>query len=125
MDDESYRRRISTQLNRGESRHTLARNLFFGQRGQLRRGYREGQEEQLGALGLLLNVVVLWNSRYIGRILEHLEQQGQPARAEDIGRITPLIHAHIRFHGRYHFELPEQVSGDTLRPLRRADWPAD
>ena len=44
LDDETYRRRILTQLNRTESRHTLARALVHGQRGQLRQRYREGQE---------------------------------------------------------------------------------
>ncbi len=59
LDDESYRRRILTQLNRGETRHTLARVVFHGQRGELRQPYREGQEDQLGALGLLIKVLVL------------------------------------------------------------------
>jgi TnpA family transposase len=36
IDDESYRRRILTQLNRGESRHSVARAVFHGQRGELR-----------------------------------------------------------------------------------------
>jgi Tn3 transposase DDE domain len=30
IDDESYRRRILTQLNRGESRHSVARAVFHG-----------------------------------------------------------------------------------------------
>lgn len=42
LDDEHYRRRILTQLNRTESRHALARAVFHGQRGQLRQRYREG-----------------------------------------------------------------------------------
>jgi len=36
LDDETYRRRILTQLNRTESRHALARSVFHGQRGQQR-----------------------------------------------------------------------------------------
>jgi TnpA family transposase len=35
-DDEAYRRRILTQLNRGESRHSVAWAIFHGQRGELR-----------------------------------------------------------------------------------------
>jgi len=58
LDDETYRRRILTQLNRTESRHALARAVFHGQRGQLRQRYREGQEDQLGALGLVVNAIV-------------------------------------------------------------------
>ena len=56
IDDETYRRRILTQLNRGESRHGVARAIFHGQRGEVRQRYREGQEDQLGALGLVVNV---------------------------------------------------------------------
>jgi TnpA family transposase len=58
VDDERYRRRILTQLNRGESRHSVARAVFHGQRGERRQRYREGQEDQLGALGLVVNAMV-------------------------------------------------------------------
>ena len=60
--DDSYRRRTSRQLTISEGRHQLGRKIFHGQRGQLRQAYREGQEDQLGALGLVLNAVVLWNT---------------------------------------------------------------
>ena len=69
IDDENYRRRILTQLNRGEGRHSVARAVFHGQRGELRQRYREGQEDQLGALGLVVNAIVLWNTMYIWKRL--------------------------------------------------------
>ncbi len=50
VDDEAYRRRILIQLNRNEGRHRLARTVFHGKRGELTQRYREGQEDQLGAL---------------------------------------------------------------------------
>ncbi len=118
LDDEAYRRRILVQLNRTESRHALARALFFGQRGQLRRGYQEGQEEQLGALGLLLNIVVLWNSRYIGHTIDHLARHGRTASTDHAATLSPLLHHHIRIHGRYHFSLDPKLSPEQLRPLR-------
>ncbi len=65
INDESYRRRSITQLNKSEARHGLARELFHGRRGKLRQRYREGQEDQLGALGLVLNILVLWNTIYM------------------------------------------------------------
>ena len=40
LDDPDYRRRILTQLNRGESRHSLARAVFYGKRGELHQSYR-------------------------------------------------------------------------------------
>jgi TnpA family transposase len=73
IDDESKRRRTLTQLNRGEERHKLARAVFHGKRGELRQRYREGQEDQLGALGLVTNIIVLWNKLYINAALQQLE----------------------------------------------------
>ena len=72
IDDEDYRRRILTQLNRGEGRHAVARAICYGQRGEIRKRYREGQEDQLGALGLVTNAVVLWNTLYMQEALSHL-----------------------------------------------------
>ena len=62
---EAYRRMIGAQLNIGESRHSLARIVFFGNLGRLMRGYERGMEDQLGALGLGLNAITWWNSLYI------------------------------------------------------------
>jgi transposase len=50
IDDEAKRRATLTQLNRGEGRHSVARAVFHGKHGELRQNYREGQEDQLGAL---------------------------------------------------------------------------
>jgi TnpA family transposase len=117
IDDEDYRRRILTQLNRGEGRHALARRVFHGQQGQLRQPYREGQEDQLGALGLVLNAIVLWNTRSLDRALNHLLNQGRMPATEDIARVSPLACDHINLHGRYQFTLDGPAARGQLRPL--------
>jgi TnpA family transposase len=118
IDDEHYRRRILTQLNRGESRHSVARAVFHGQRGELRQRYREGQEDQLGALGLVVNAIVLWNTIYMEAALQQLRDEGVEVRDEDSARLSPLVHRHINFQGRYSFALTESVARGDLRPLR-------
>ena len=85
----SYRRNTLTQLNRGEGRHRLGRTVFHGQRGELRQRYREGQEDQLGALGLVLNALILWNTRYMDAALSHLRARGKQIRPEDVARLSP------------------------------------
>ncbi|MFJ2818480.1 Tn3 family transposase [Streptomyces sp. NPDC087294] len=117
--DELLRRRVNTQLNRQESRHNLARKIFHGQKGELRQSYREGQEDQLGALGLMLNVVVLWNTVYMERIVEEMRAEGLHVSDADLARLSPLKFAHINFHGRYSFALPAEVAGGQLRPTRK------
>jgi TnpA family transposase len=109
FDDAAYRRRILVQLNRGEARHMLARVVFHGKRGELRQRYRQGQEDQLGALGLIVNAVVLWNTIYI----------------EDVARLSPLGHDHINMLGRYAFTLPARVARGERRPLRDPNQHAD
>jgi TnpA family transposase len=118
VDDEGYRRRILIQLNRGEGRHQLARVIFHGRRGELRQRYREGQEDQLGALGLVVNLVVLWNTIYMDAALNQLVAEGYEVRPEDVNRLSPLGLKHINMLGRYIFTLPDLVARGELRPLR-------
>jgi len=80
LDDETKRRATLIQLNRGEGRHSLARAVFHGKRGELRQRYREGQEDQLGALGLVVNVIVLWNTIYMQAALGQLRAEDYPVR---------------------------------------------
>jgi TnpA family transposase len=122
LDDETYRRRILTQLNRTESRHALARAVFHGQRGQLRQRYREGQEDQLGALGLVVNAIVLWNSRYQDAALDQLRRSGMDVRDDDVRRLSPLGHDHIDLLGRYQVSAAD-LTRDHLRPLRDPTHP--
>ncbi len=121
VDDEDYRRRILNQLNRGEARHTVARAICYGNRGEIRKQYREGQEDQLGALGLVTNAVVLWNTIYMQASLEHLKKQGEKILDEDVARLAPLPFGHINMLGQYSFALSELVSKGQLRPLNDSD----
>jgi TnpA family transposase len=119
LDDDYYRRRIQTQLNRGEGRHSVARHVFHGQRGELRQRYRQGQEDQLGVLGLVVNMIVLWNTWYMQDALDEWRRSGQEVRPEDVERLAPLRFQHINVHGTYHFTLPESVAQGHHRPLRQ------
>jgi len=117
IDDESYRRRILTQLNRTEKRHDLARVICHGRRGELRKRYREGQEDQLGALGLVVNTVVLWNTIYMQDALDHLRQNNISISDDDISGLSPLRYEHMNVLGHYSFTLADAVLAGEHRPL--------
>lgn len=119
-DDDTYRRSLNAQLNTTESRHRLARKLCFGYRGELRQSYQEGMEDQLGALGLVLNAVVLWNTTYLNAAIDELREQGYPVLDEDAARLSPLGDTHLNVHGTYSFQPPQTVH---LRPLRDPTFP--
>ena len=122
-DEPGYRRTIKAQSNLQEGRHALARHIFHGKRGHLYQRYHEGMEDQLGALGLVLNAVVLFNTRYMNAALDKLRADGFDVRDEDVARLSPFIRKHINMLGRYSFSLPEMPEG--LRPLGDPDSDVD
>lgn len=125
MDDPAFRRRVLAQLNIHEGRHKLARTTFHGRRGQLRKRYREGQEDQLGALGLVTNALVLWNTLYMNAALDHLRSQGIDVRPEDVKRLKPFLRKHINFLGRYSFTTSESIQNGSLRSLYFPESPLE
>ena len=94
----------------------MARAVFHGKRGELRQRYQEGQENQLGAPGLVVNIIILWNTLYIDAALQQLRAEGFPVRAEDVARFSPLVFDHINLSGRYSFSLPIRFSVDSYGP---------
>jgi TnpA family transposase len=114
--DDSYRRRMNRQLTVQESRHRLARAICHGKRGNIVQAYREGQEDQLAALGLVLNAVVLWTTRYLDAALAELEATGHVIPDADKARLSPLKDKHLNCLGRYAFTASQPARG--LRPLR-------
>jgi TnpA family transposase len=68
----------------------LSRAVFHGKRGELRQRYRQGQEDQLSALGLIVNVIVLWNTIYMDAALQQLRREGFEVRDEDVTRLGSL-----------------------------------
>jgi TnpA family transposase len=118
IDSKEKRRRILTQLNRQEFRHRLARRVCHGERGEIRKAHRHEQEEQLGALGLTLNAIALWNSTYIQAAIDQLTVEGWSIGDADVARVSPLLFKHINFLGRYAFDLPQAIAEGALRPLR-------
>jgi len=121
LDDEAYRRDIKAIRNLQEGRHDLARKVFHGHKGELHQRYHTGMEDQLGALGLVLNCIVLWNTVYMNAALEQLRAGGHPVLDEDVARLSPFIRRHLRVHGDYSFLLPDLAG--ALRELRNPDSP--
>ncbi|NUW07418.1 Tn3 family transposase [Streptomyces sp. CAI-21] len=115
-DEPGYRRQIKVQANLQEGRHALARKIFHGRAGQLYQRYQDGMEDQIGALGYVLNALVLFNTRYMDAAVTQLRADGFDVRDEDVARLSPFVRHHVNVLGRYSFQLPDLPGG--LRPLR-------
>ncbi|MFE0133858.1 Tn3 family transposase [Streptomyces sp. NPDC059037] len=120
--DDTYRRQMHKQLTVQESRHKRARDICHGKKGTIHQAYRDGMEDQLGALGLVLNAVVLWTTRYIDAAVAQLRAEGHDIKDEDAARLSPLKHKNLNCLGRYNFRASTPSAG-ALRPLRDPDAP--
>lgn len=76
-------------------------------------------EDQIGALGLVLNALVLFTTRYMDAAVTQLRADGFNVREEDVARLSPFVRHHINMLGRYSFQLPVLPGG--MRPLRNRD----
>jgi len=80
-------------------------------------------EDQLGALGLVLNAITLWNTVYLDAAIAALRADGYPVRDEDVARLSLYVRRHLNVDGHYSFALPDLAG--ARRALRDPDSPDD
>lgn len=121
LSDPPYRRRVGRMLNKGEAVHSLARDVAYGQLGMLTDRDFASQLNRATCLSLLINVLAVWNTRYLQAALDHLRAEGYPVLERDLEHLSPLLSGHINLHGSHHFDFqaPKKRQGQ-LRPLRTA-----
>ncbi|MDJ0799663.1 MAG: Tn3 family transposase [Calothrix sp. MO_167.B12] len=118
LNSEDYRRRINTQLNKGEKLHDLRRFLFFAHLGLIRHQQDENLANQSACLTLVTNAVVTWNTIYMQAAIEQLSVEGLAISSDDFVHLSPARYEHINPYGRYEFDVAKTFSQQELRPLR-------
>ena len=104
LHDSALRDRVHLQLNRGESRHELARRLFFANQGAFRSGDYEEIMNKVSALSLLSNAVLVWNTARYAQIIDRLRSpSGNALETKTLEWLSPLAHSHVIPSGTYHF----------------------
>ena len=84
LESPALRKLITAALNKGESLNTLRRTVALHCLGRFRDRSHENQSSRAAALNLVVAAIVLFNCRYLGRVLDVLQS--------DVGRIDP---AHV------------------------------
>lgn len=114
--DKALRRRIQRGLNKGEAMNALARAIFFGKRGELRERELQDQLQRASALNILINIICIWNTKYLEKAIDHLKTQ-EGLDEELLKHISPLNWAHINFLGEYSFDAKNIPKNNQLRDL--------
>ena len=76
LPDLELRRRSHGNLNKGESRHALARAVFFHRLGELRDRTAEAMAYRASGLNLVVNAIILWNTTYLAPAVGSVREQG-------------------------------------------------
>ena len=114
---EAYRRRIATQLNKGEDVNSLRAYVCSANRGRIKHRFPQQHLQMANCLNLLSNAIVLWNTVYMQAALDYLRQSGRDISEEEIVHLSPTRIEHINIHGKYQFEISVPLANNGLRPL--------
>jgi TnpA family transposase len=119
--DETYRRKIARQLNKGESLHALRRDLLYAHEGAIRRRRLEQQTEQAWCLTLVTNAVVTWTTEYYGLAVTEMRAQGRQVEDEILAHISPAHSENVNFFGSIAVDVEHELAKldpSGYRPLR-------
>ncbi len=122
LSDPAYRRRISRQLNKGESLHALRRDLRYAQQGAITRPHPGEQTEQAWCLAVLTNAVVTWTTEYYTLAVRQLRGEGRGVPDELLAHISPGHSGNINFFGVINVDVEAELAklSGGWRPLRPA-----
>ncbi len=124
IEDPELRRETGQELNKGESRNSLARAVFIHRLGEIRDRTYENQQHRASGLNLLVTAIILWNTRYLERAVATLRQT-ETVPDDLLAHLSPLGWEHINLTGDYIWMATKEASEnhDGLRPLRTAPEP--
>ncbi len=117
------RRQATAELNKGESRHALARAVAFHRLGRLRDRTAAMLQHRASALALVTGAIALWNTVYLGRALDDLRVRGEAIPDALLAHIAPSGWQHINLTGDYLWGADGSLEPDGFRPLRNLAMP--
>jgi TnpA family transposase len=94
-------RRAQIGLNKGEAHHALKRALNFNRRGEINDRTSENQHLRMMHLNLLAAIIIYWNTKHLGRIVNEMAQKGIIILPEQLAHLSPLGWEHIILTGYY------------------------
>ena len=100
IEDPELRRGTSRELNKGESRNSLARAVFIHRLGEIRDRTYENQQHRASGLNLLVSAIILWNTRYLNRAINALRAVEQVPE-QLLAHLSPLGWEHVNLTGDY------------------------
>src|ERR1700688_2750230 len=86
--------------------------------GEIRDRSYENQRHRARGLNLLVAAIILWNTTYLQRAVDHLRIQGHHPASGDLAHLSPLGWEHINLTGDCRWDTSPTLGPDEFRPLR-------
>jgi TnpA family transposase len=116
-----FRNSVLDVLNQGEAVHSLQRAIHPG---AITAKHGRSTEEMAaisGALTLLTNIVMAWNTHYMQI---QIDQKRDEFPDSLVSRVAPIGHAHINMHGILSFNLQKAAKG-LISAQNRSNAPSN
>lgn len=121
LSDPAYRRRITRQLNKGESLHALRRDLHYAHQGAITKAQLADQTVQAWCLTVLTNAVVTWTTEYYQLAVQRLRATGRHIPDDVLAHVSPAHCENVNFFGVITVDVEAELAkldASGWRPLR-------
>jgi TnpA family transposase len=111
--DAAQLQRVLAGQHRCASLDALARAVFFGQQGRLSDRDAAAQLRRALALSLVINAIIVWNTRSLEAAAEESARRDQPVPDEMWPYLHPIMWEHIHLVGDYIFDQTRPPAGQN------------
>jgi TnpA family transposase len=112
INDPELRRTTGQELNKGETRNSLARAVFIHRLGEIRDRTYENQQHRACGLNLIVTAIILWNTRYLEHAVTALRQT-EDVPDHLLAHMSPLGWEHVNLTGDYIWAIQQSMTENT------------
>ena len=124
IENADLRMECQAGLNKGESRHSLARAVFAHSQGRIRDRSDAAQQKRAMALNLALAAIIFWNTSYMDKAVSHLAKTSATFDPTLLPFTSPLGWEHIILSGDFdwHSGAAERLIARSLHIRSAREW---
>jgi TnpA family transposase len=105
IDNHELRQLIHAETNKSEAFNDFTKWLFFGNDGIIAENIRHEQQKIVKYNQLVANMVILYNTEKMTKLLKKLAEAGHEVTPETLAGLSPYRTSHINRYGDYHIDI--------------------
>ena len=107
--DSALRKTINAATNKSEEFNNFAKWIAFANHGMIRENLKHEQTKVIKYNHLVANLLILYNTQQMTRILKELKQEGYEIKKDTLQGFSPYRMEHMNRYGSYHLNMELEV----------------